>query len=387
MPPGERWTPIYARLFDPEHELADEPVCKRFAWADLLSLASYESAARIIDGQLVPLRRGEFVASLRFLATRWRWDKMRVSRFFGILLDPTVAKLSKVRETPVGTVYRIVKYDTYANPTAPTRDTPTARSETASETPTETPPETLGDRSTEPRPSVENPPGETASETANETPTRQRRDKEYKGVERNSEGRTRARNGELSQFLGEFSHVLAANPIVSDPIARRTLFQHYGPPGLRANAWKRPDGTSVPDSDRPRILALAISGYASEGRSKIITNEFAAMLRRAIRDDEPPPRIHDFGDETDRDRRRAEKARARASRDRLERGRREDAERERERREALEWYESVDAGTRAEVKAEARRRVSALDTMGAKVTETTERLALLAAITRRRGEG
>jgi hypothetical protein len=101
--------------------------------------------------------------------------------------------------------------------------------------------------------------------------------------------RARARgNGsnypELGAWLGDYATVLEDCALAADRQTQRALFQHFGPPGMRPNAWAREDGGQVPDEDRPRLLALALSGYAAEGKTKIVTNEFAAMLRRAIRD-------------------------------------------------------------------------------------------------------
>lgn len=120
---SERWTPIYDRMFDPDHQLAGDEACRRWAWADLCHMAQYEDGVRIIKGQVVPLKRGELVASIRFLADRWRWSRGKVSRFMELLQNPHIAKIETVRETPGGTVYRVVSYDTYANPGDSRRDT------------------------------------------------------------------------------------------------------------------------------------------------------------------------------------------------------------------------------------------------------------------------
>jgi hypothetical protein len=87
---------------------------------------------------------------------------------------------------------------------------------------------------------------------------------------------------ELADWLGPHAGVLDDCPPATEPLARRTLYQHFGPPGMRANAWARPDGSAAPDIDRPRILAVALSGYAAEGKRAIATNEFAGMLRATI---------------------------------------------------------------------------------------------------------
>lgn len=87
---------------------------------------------------------------------------------------------------------------------------------------------------------------------------------------------------DLATWLGEHADAVREPPW-DDPRTRATAFQHYGPPGMRATVWRRSDGTSAPDDERPRIFALAASGYAAEGHAKLITNEFAAMLRSTVR--------------------------------------------------------------------------------------------------------
>lgn len=112
----ERWTPAYDRMFKPDHELVYGPTCPRFAWLDLCHNARWEDGTRIINGVAIPLKRGEVLASLRWMAQRWEWSVKKVRSFVNLLTHPDVAKLETVRETPQGTVYRIVNYDTYADP-------------------------------------------------------------------------------------------------------------------------------------------------------------------------------------------------------------------------------------------------------------------------------
>lgn len=119
----ERWTPAYDRLFDPDHELGmDEPACARWAWLDLCHMAQFRDGHRQVAGVRIFLRRGEFLTSVRFLANRWRWSKSRVGRFLKHLGTPPETRIGTVRGTRSGTVYRIVNYETYANPWDTERD-------------------------------------------------------------------------------------------------------------------------------------------------------------------------------------------------------------------------------------------------------------------------
>lgn len=112
------------------------------------------------------------------------------------------------------------------------------------------------------------------------TPQRQSTETEHTPFAREDEGPT-----EFASWLGGYAMILEDCPPAEDPVTQNTLFMHYGPPGMRAKAWALPDGSSVPEAERPRIFALALSGYAGEGRNEIVTSEFAGMLKRVIADE------------------------------------------------------------------------------------------------------
>lgn len=106
------WIPAYRAIFDPDHWLAPTkwyPASKRDAWLDLCQMATWQTRETASSGTI---QRGEFVASMRTLAGRWKWSKDAVNRFIFSLKSRTAVET--VRETPDGIVYRIVNYDTYA---------------------------------------------------------------------------------------------------------------------------------------------------------------------------------------------------------------------------------------------------------------------------------
>ena len=98
------------------------------------------------------------VASLRTLGNRWHWDYRRVQRFMNGLKTRTA--IETVRETPDGTVYAIVNYDTY---------------------------------------SVAGIPDETPNETAMDTAARQQRDKNNNNRTKEEEYR-----GEVAEVFGHW---------------------------------------------------------------------------------------------------------------------------------------------------------------------------------------
>jgi len=106
------WIRMWRKLTDPDHDMAaGESACKRWAWMDLVSMASHEPTRRAIGYEVVELSRGELLASRRFLASRWGWSLGRTTRFLEWLEAGT--RIGTVRGTANGTVYRIMKYDTY----------------------------------------------------------------------------------------------------------------------------------------------------------------------------------------------------------------------------------------------------------------------------------
>lgn len=110
----EQWVPAYSRLFDPGHQMADEPACKRWAWLDLCYLTQRKDGTRLIDYKPVRVKRGELIASERFLAERWQWSRGKVQRFLTYLEHPDVHRIEVVRRTRAGTIYRLPTFEDYA---------------------------------------------------------------------------------------------------------------------------------------------------------------------------------------------------------------------------------------------------------------------------------
>lgn len=88
-----------------------EPFDRRSAWIDLTQYAAWRARERVVKGRPVQLGRGEFVASIRFLAARWHWGEKRVRLFLAALSD--MDRIRAQRETHTGTVYLLVNYDLY----------------------------------------------------------------------------------------------------------------------------------------------------------------------------------------------------------------------------------------------------------------------------------
>jgi hypothetical protein len=106
------YLPLSRKMVDGHDVLweAPEPFDCRSAWIDLLYLARF--APGVSEGE--ELQRGEFLASVRFLATRWKWGRGTVHDFLR-----TLEKHGRIAERKTGrrgTVYVVVNYAQY-NPT------------------------------------------------------------------------------------------------------------------------------------------------------------------------------------------------------------------------------------------------------------------------------
>lgn len=97
----------------------------------------------------------------------------------------------------------------------------------------------------------------------------------------NVNGNGGAHHDELADWLGPYAPAIEGNPLAVRPRDRRSLFQEYGPPSLRANAWRLSDGGQVPPADRSRIFAVALNAYEREGHRTIVGNEFSGCIRTA----------------------------------------------------------------------------------------------------------
>lgn len=119
--PPTGYIKVSRKVFDAEHGdpfwIEGREFGRWDAWIDLIQLAAWKRVKYRTAGEVVTLDRGEFVASLRFLAKRWSWSIKRVRGFFSIL-----EKTDRVRAQQghtCGTRYLITKYDAYQDPPKP----------------------------------------------------------------------------------------------------------------------------------------------------------------------------------------------------------------------------------------------------------------------------
>ena len=91
---------------------ADEPMTEREAWIWLIMEASWKARTRRVGSVVVNTERGQIAASVRFLASAWKWTAPKVQRYLKRL-----EKMEMIRskaDTGV-TVITICNYDEYQN--------------------------------------------------------------------------------------------------------------------------------------------------------------------------------------------------------------------------------------------------------------------------------
>jgi hypothetical protein len=66
------------------------------AWLDMIQQARFEQseAKQLIGGKLIKWKRGQLVASIRFLGNRWNWGKHKVDDFIKMLQEETMISVA-----------------------------------------------------------------------------------------------------------------------------------------------------------------------------------------------------------------------------------------------------------------------------------------------------
>jgi len=111
---------------------ANEPLTEREAWIWLIGEASFKERAKRIGSLVLPLKRGQVAASLRFMAVKWQWSEARVRRFLKRLASDAMIDASTDARI---TVLTICNYDKYQKVSLPRDAGKDARSDAAATRP------------------------------------------------------------------------------------------------------------------------------------------------------------------------------------------------------------------------------------------------------------
>lgn len=104
--------PISRKLFEHQFWSEERIYSKAEAWIDLIQSARFEASKTYVGNKVVIVKRGEFAASLRFLASRWKWGKTKVEGFLKLLeADGMIVK--RTDDKTGQTIIIICNYDRY----------------------------------------------------------------------------------------------------------------------------------------------------------------------------------------------------------------------------------------------------------------------------------
>ena len=104
------WIKLYRQLQDCWIWLDKEPFDKRSAWVDLLLTANHSDKKILFNGELITVKRGQILTSVRKLSAKWKWSVNKVYRFINLLEDDEMLQKESDKER---TLITIVKYDDY----------------------------------------------------------------------------------------------------------------------------------------------------------------------------------------------------------------------------------------------------------------------------------
>jgi hypothetical protein len=110
---NDEYITVPLKFFDSYLFNEERPKTRSEAFLDLVARASRKAETRYVQDQKVSLKRGDQVASLRYLAERWTWGKNKVAAF----LDDLVKERLITKGTAEGTTQTIVticKYERFA---------------------------------------------------------------------------------------------------------------------------------------------------------------------------------------------------------------------------------------------------------------------------------
>ena len=109
MSTGKGYIKLYRDIWD--HWLwKDRPFSRGQAWIDLIMMMNHDDNKTLFMGKLILVKKGSKITSIRQLAERWGWSKMKVSRFLDVLESDNM--LIQKRDSKK-TLITLIKYEDY----------------------------------------------------------------------------------------------------------------------------------------------------------------------------------------------------------------------------------------------------------------------------------
>ncbi len=129
------WIKIHRQLQDSWIWKTNTPFDERSAWVDLLLSANHIDNKILFNGELITIKRGQFLTSIRKLSERWKWSINKVYRFLKLLEGDGMIR----RESDSSrTLITVVNYEIYQGAGYTDENSGRNTSETAADTGSET---------------------------------------------------------------------------------------------------------------------------------------------------------------------------------------------------------------------------------------------------------
>ena len=126
------WISLHRQIWD-SWVWKDKPFSKGQAWVDLLLMVNHEDKKTLIGNQLVVVKRGSRITSIRKLCDRWGWSNTKVRAFLSLLeQDGMIVVKSDTKKTTL----TIVNYSDYQDMNTSKSDTETPQKRHGNDTET-----------------------------------------------------------------------------------------------------------------------------------------------------------------------------------------------------------------------------------------------------------
>lgn len=111
------WIKLYRQLQDCWIWLDKEPFDKRSAWVDLILTANHSDKKILLNGELITVKRGQILTSVRKLSAKWKWSVNKVYRFLKLLEDDEMLQKESNKDRTLLTIenYSIFQCCEYTN--------------------------------------------------------------------------------------------------------------------------------------------------------------------------------------------------------------------------------------------------------------------------------
>jgi hypothetical protein len=109
MKPECGWIKLYRKI-QLSNFWDEKPFSRAQAWIDILLSVNHEDNKIVFDGNLIEVKRGQKITSIRKLCERWGWSNTKVVKFLTVLSDE---KMLLQKSDAKKTLLTVVNYEFY----------------------------------------------------------------------------------------------------------------------------------------------------------------------------------------------------------------------------------------------------------------------------------